>query len=60
MSRGLTTPWGKGTRMLRSPGDVESQTQRGGGGWREAPDHVATVFEATRRRLPRLLRIRLS
>ncbi len=27
-------------------------------GWREAPDHAESVFDATRRRLPRLLRIR--
>lgn len=27
-------------RMLRSSGDDRSQTQRGGMGWREAPDHA--------------------
>src|SRR6478735_8534106 len=55
MSRELTTPGGRG-RMLRSPGDSRSQTQRGGGmGWREAPDHAESVLDAARRRLPRLL-----
>src|SRR5690606_37490689 len=58
MSRKLTSPDKR--RMLRSPGDSRSQTQRGGGiGWREATDHAESVFDAARRRLPRFLRIRV-
>src|SRR5690606_23851769 len=48
-------------RMLRSSGDDRSQTQRGGMGWREAPDHARVRFltQAAGHR-PKLLSIRTS